>query len=108
MSSGESREKFDESVKAKFSALNETQDSIVTVAQWLMFHRKRAEWTAEVWLQRLKDSQPSRRLNLIYVANEIVQQSKVRKRFEFLTAFAPVSFAKLGSRGLGVAEKRRR
>ena len=29
----------DEGVKAKLSALNETQESIVTVAQWIMFHR---------------------------------------------------------------------
>jgi regulator of Ty1 transposition protein 103 len=29
----------DDAVKAKLSSLNETQDSIVTVAQWLLFHR---------------------------------------------------------------------
>ena len=29
----------DDVVKAKLSALNETQESIVTVAQWIMFHR---------------------------------------------------------------------
>lgn len=29
----------DETVRAKLSALNETQESIVTVAQWIMFHR---------------------------------------------------------------------
>jgi len=29
----------DDVVKAKLSALNETQESIVTVAQWVMFHR---------------------------------------------------------------------
>ena len=29
----------DDAVKAKLSALNETQESIVTVAQWVMFHR---------------------------------------------------------------------
>lgn len=29
----------DEAVKAKLAALSETQDSIVTVAQWIMFHR---------------------------------------------------------------------
>ena len=29
----------DEGVRAKLSALNETQESIVTVAQWIMFHR---------------------------------------------------------------------
>ena len=29
----------DDAVKAKLSALNETQESIVTVSQWVMFHR---------------------------------------------------------------------
>lgn len=29
----------DDSVKAKLSALNETQEGIVAVAQWIMFHR---------------------------------------------------------------------
>lgn len=29
----------EDAVKAKLSALNETQDSIVSVAQWIMFHR---------------------------------------------------------------------
>lgn len=29
----------DDAVKAKLSALNETQEGIVTVAQWVLFHR---------------------------------------------------------------------
>lgn len=29
----------DEGVLAKLSALNETQESIVTVAQWVLFHK---------------------------------------------------------------------
>jgi len=29
----------DDAVKAKLSALNETQDAIVAVAQWIMFHK---------------------------------------------------------------------
>lgn len=28
-----------DAVRAKLSALNETQEAIVTVAQWIMFHR---------------------------------------------------------------------
>lgn len=29
----------EDAVKAKLSALNESQESIVTVSQWVMFHR---------------------------------------------------------------------
>lgn len=77
----------DDAVLAKLSALNETQESIVTVAQWVMFHRyeatadgiwspkltfqnrRHADRTGQLWLQRLRDSGSNKRLNLIYLAN---------------------------------------
>ncbi|RDL37388.1 putative Regulator of Ty1 Transposition [Venustampulla echinocandica] len=80
----------DDAVLAKLSALNETQESIVTVAQWVMFHRRHADRTAQLWLSRLKDSGSNKRLNLIYLANEVAQQSKARKKDDFLIAFSPV------------------
>ncbi|MCJ1321930.1 hypothetical protein MMC15_007275 [Xylographa vitiligo] len=80
----------DDQVRAKLSALNETQESIVTVAQWIMFHRRHADRTGQLWLQRLKDSGVGKRLNLIYLANEVAQQSKARKKDDFLIAFSPI------------------
>ncbi|KAF2224351.1 RNA polymerase II-binding domain-containing protein [Elsinoe ampelina] len=80
----------DDSVKAKLSALNETQDSIVSVAQWVMFYRRYAERAAQIWLEKLKDSNTSKKLNLVYLANEIMQQAKVRKKEDFLVAFMPI------------------
>ncbi|KAB8264515.1 RNA polymerase II-binding domain-containing protein [Aspergillus pseudonomiae] len=80
----------DDAVKAKLSALNETQEGIVTVAQWVMFHRRHAERTAQLWLQKLRDSPAPKRLNLIYLANEVAQQSKARRKEDFLIAFSPI------------------
>ncbi|KAL2809699.1 RNA polymerase II-binding domain-containing protein [Aspergillus granulosus] len=80
----------DDSVKAKLSALNETQEGIVTVAQWVMFHRRHAERTAQLWLQKLRDSPAPKRLNLIYLANEVAQQSRARRKEDFLIAFSPI------------------
>ncbi|PQE05459.1 putative Regulator of Ty1 Transposition protein [Rutstroemia sp. NJR-2017a BBW] len=80
----------DDAVLAKLSALNETQESIVTVAQWVMFHRRYADRTGQLWLQKLKDSGSNKRLNLIYLANEVAQQTKARKKDDFLIAFSPV------------------
>ncbi|TVY36503.1 UPF0400 protein [Lachnellula occidentalis] len=80
----------DDAVLAKLSALNETQESIVTVAQWVMFHRRHADRTGQLWLQRLKDSGSNKRLNLVYLANEVAQQSKARHKDDFLIAFSPV------------------
>ncbi|OOF98255.1 hypothetical protein ASPCADRAFT_142338 [Aspergillus carbonarius ITEM 5010] len=80
----------DDAVKAKLSALNETQEGIVTVAQWVMFHRRHAERTGQLWLQKLRDSPAPKRLNLIYLANEVVQQSKARRKDDFVVAFSPI------------------
>lgn len=80
----------DDSVKAKLSALNETQDSIVSVAQWIMFYRRHADRAAQIWLEKLKESNTSKKLNLIYLANEIMQQAKVRRKEDFLVAFMPI------------------
>lgn len=80
----------DDAVKAKLNSLNETQDSIVANAQWIMFHRRHADRTASLWLQRLQESSVAKRLNLIYLANEVVQQSRARGKQDFMLAFEPV------------------
>ena len=79
-----------DAVDAKLSTLNETQDSIVSVAQWLLFHRRHADRTAQIWLEKLKASTPPKRLNLIYLVNEVVQQSRARGKQDFLLAFEPI------------------
>jgi regulator of Ty1 transposition protein 103 len=89
-------------------------------------HRRHADRTGQLWLQRLKDSGSNKRLNLIYLANgkslvhgispvmaattiqkspgfcllvpllttygvaEVAQQSKARRKDDFLIAFSPV------------------
>ncbi|KAF2492782.1 DUF618-domain-containing protein [Lophium mytilinum] len=80
----------DDAVRAKLSSLNDTQDGIVTVAQWIMFHRRQTDRTAQLWMVRLKESAPNKRLNLIYLANEICQQSKARRKLDFVNSFAPL------------------
>lgn len=74
-------------VNSKLSTLNDTQESIVTVAQWIMFHRRQAQQTANLWLKRLQETQPHKRLTLIYLVNEVVQQTKARGKKEFVDAF---------------------
>lgn len=54
-------------------------------------------------MERIKDSNAAKRLNLIYLANEVVQQSKARKRDDFLIAFSPLmaDAVAIGFRGAG-------
>ncbi|KAG6034869.1 hypothetical protein E4U41_006339, partial [Claviceps citrina] len=80
----------DDSVLARLSSLNESHDSIATAAQWIMFHRRHADRTVQLWMQRLKDSSSTKRLSLMYLANEVVQQSRIRHKEDFVIAFCPV------------------
>ncbi|EWC46976.1 hypothetical protein DRE_03738 [Drechslerella stenobrocha 248] len=80
----------DETVFSKLNSLNETQEGIVSIAQWVMFHRRHAKRFAQLWFQRLKESSSPRKLNLVYLVNEVVQQMKARKKEEFGIAFAPI------------------
>lgn len=82
--------------------------------------RRHADRTVQIWLQKLKESPSTRRLNLIYLANgksppaqnlcaqpvqghedgeltrltivltEVTQQSKARNKVDFPLAFAPI------------------
>lgn len=80
----------DDAVLSKLSALNESHDSIATTAQWIMFHRRHADQTARLWLRKLQDLPSPKRLNMLYLANEVTQQSKARHKEDFLHAFAPI------------------
>ncbi|KAI4252261.1 MAG: hypothetical protein LQ352_004393 [Teloschistes flavicans] len=80
----------DDAVKARLSSLNESHESIATVAQWVIFHRRHADRTCVLWLERLRETPINRRLTLIYLANEVVQQSKIRRKEDFIGAFSPV------------------
>ncbi|KAJ6781226.1 hypothetical protein PWT90_08758 [Aphanocladium album] len=80
----------DDAVLARLSALNESHDSIATAAQWIMFHKRHADRTVALWMQRLKDSSATRRLSLIYLANEVAQQSRIRRKEDFIIAFSPI------------------
>ncbi|KAK3359386.1 RNA polymerase II-binding domain-containing protein [Lasiosphaeria hispida] len=79
----------DDAVLSKLSALNESHDSIATTAQWIMFHRRHAAQTVHLWLTKLKELPSPKRLNMIYLANEVTQQSKARHKDDFLQAFSP-------------------
>lgn len=86
----------------------------------LPMHRRHADRTVQLWMQRLKDSSSTKRLSLVYLANgmfqfphgclvsrgheshmsiritdlscfpEVVQQSRIRHKEDFVIAFSPV------------------
>lgn len=51
---------------------------------------RHADKTAQLWFTRLQESNTTKRLTLIYLANEVVQQSRARQKTDFLFAFEPL------------------
>jgi regulator of Ty1 transposition protein 103 len=74
----------------KFQELNSTQQSVQTLSLWLIHHRKNAGSVCATWLSELQQSpKPERKLTFIYLANDILQNSR-RKGDEYLNEFKPL------------------
>ncbi|BAO39710.1 regulator of Ty1 transposition [Kluyveromyces marxianus] len=83
-----SREQF----ISKVQSLDETQDSIVSTSKWILTLYKEADKVATTWVEYLSKSSIStkRKLLVIYLANDIVQQAKHRQVPNFDKSFGKV------------------
>ncbi|RDX73777.1 Regulation of nuclear pre-mRNA domain-containing protein 1B [Mucuna pruriens] len=93
MTSGEGKELknmnsvFSEQILAdKLFKLNNTQQCIETLSHWCIFHRSKAELVVGTWKKQFDKSEMVQRVPLLYLANDILQNSK-RKGNEFVTEF---------------------
>uniref|UniRef100_S4RNV7 Regulation of nuclear pre-mRNA domain containing 1B n=1 Tax=Petromyzon marinus TaxID=7757 RepID=S4RNV7_PETMA len=73
----------------KLSELSNSQQSVQTLSLWLIHHRKHARTIAKVWHGSLKKTKPSRKLTYLYLANDVIQNSK-RKGPELTREFSSV------------------
>ncbi|KAF7839988.1 regulation of nuclear pre-mRNA domain-containing protein 1B [Senna tora] len=78
---------FSEQILAdKLSKLNSTQQCIETLSHWCIFHRSKAELVVATWNKQFHNAEMVQRVPLLYLANDILQNSK-RKGNEFVTEF---------------------
>lgn len=78
---------FTEEILAeKLSKLNSTQQCIETLSHWCIFHRSKAELVVTTWDKQFHNSEMAQQVPLLYLANDILQNSK-RKGNEFVTEF---------------------
>ena len=82
------------SLLRKFSELNSTQQSVQTLSLWLIHHRKYSRTIVNIWLKELLTaSKAERKLTFIYLANDMLQNSR-KKGYEYLQEFSkPLSEA---------------
>lgn len=77
----------EQTLAKKLNELNSTQQSIQTLSLWLIHHRKRSKLIVDLWYKELKKiKEPRKLLNLMYLANDVIQNSK-KKGPEFSTDF---------------------
>ncbi|XP_022718742.1 regulation of nuclear pre-mRNA domain-containing protein 2-like [Durio zibethinus] len=70
----------------KLSKLNNSQQSIESLSQWCITHRKKAKQIVETWDKLFNSSQKEQRVSFLYLANDILQNSR-RKGSEFVNEF---------------------
>lgn len=80
-------------------SLQETQDSIVSISQWVLFHHRHSRDILEGWgsyiLKNTGDSS-KKKLSLLYLCNDVVQQARHKRKPEFIKGFAMVLPSVLG------------
>ncbi|XP_075050092.1 regulation of nuclear pre-mRNA domain-containing protein 1A [Mixophyes fleayi] len=76
-------------LEKKLSELSNSQQSVQTLSLWLIHHRKHSRVIVSVWDRELRKAKPTRKLTFLYLANDVIQNSK-RKGPEFTKDFAPV------------------
>lgn len=70
----------------KLAKLNNSQASIETLSHWCIFHMNKAKPVVETWARQFHCSPREQRLAFLYLANDILQNSR-RKGSEFVGEF---------------------
>ncbi|ESO83070.1 hypothetical protein LOTGIDRAFT_134103 [Lottia gigantea] len=73
----------------KLNEINNTQQSIQTLSLWLIHHRKHSKTIVDVWRRELGKAKPAKKLVFVYLANDVIQNSK-KKGPEFTRDFMTV------------------
>lgn len=83
MASGHS---FSAALEKKLKDLSVTVHSIQSISQWVIHHRKHAKTVVAQWYKELQSGNSNRKLTLLYLANDILQNSR-KKGTEYVTEF---------------------
>lgn len=85
----------------KLSVLQDTQESIVSISQWVLFHHRHIKESANIWYEyilklnnnndeRISKLISKKMLSLLYLCNDVVQQARRKKKSEFNTEFGKI------------------
>ncbi|KAI6645657.1 Regulation of nuclear pre-mRNA domain-containing protein 1B-like isoform X2 [Oopsacas minuta] len=90
-----SHERFSSSaLDHRLRDLTNSQHSIEALSVWVVKHRKHARTAVEIWLKEICKARPSRKLTLLFLSNDIVQNSR-KKGTELNREFTKVMYKAL-------------
>ncbi|XP_015229232.1 PREDICTED: regulation of nuclear pre-mRNA domain-containing protein 2-like isoform X2 [Cyprinodon variegatus] len=81
---------FEASLEKRFRGLTNTMDSIQGLSAWCIDNKKYHSLIVRQWMKCLRKSNASHRLNLMYLANDVIQNCKRKNAINYRTAFAEV------------------
>ncbi|XP_039284135.1 regulation of nuclear pre-mRNA domain-containing protein 1B [Nilaparvata lugens] len=64
------------SLSKKLEDLNASQHSIQTLSLWVIHHRKHYQLIVKTWMKELQKADEGRQITLMYLANDVIQNSK--------------------------------
>ncbi|XP_056272679.1 regulation of nuclear pre-mRNA domain-containing protein 2a [Pseudoliparis swirei] len=93
---------LDSTLEKKFRGVSNTMDSIQGLSSWCIDNKKYHSLIVRHWIKCLRKSNTSHRLNLFFVANDVIQNCKRKNAIVYRTAFAdmlPEAFLLVGNEG---------
>ncbi|XP_019737132.1 regulation of nuclear pre-mRNA domain-containing protein 2 isoform X3 [Hippocampus comes] len=78
------------SLDRRFQGISNTMESIQSISGWCIENKKQSGLVVRYWMKWLKKSDNNHRLNLFYLANDVIQNCKRKNAIVFRSAFADV------------------
>ncbi|KAM4630222.1 regulation of nuclear pre-mRNA domain-containing protein 2a isoform 1-T2 [Polymixia lowei] len=87
---GGSAGSMESTLDRKFQAVSNTMESIQGLSTWCIDNKKYHSLIVRYWMKWLRKSDAAHRLNLFYLANDVIQNCKRKNAIVYRTAFAEV------------------
>uniref|UniRef100_A0A3Q0RP38 Regulation of nuclear pre-mRNA domain-containing protein 2 n=1 Tax=Amphilophus citrinellus TaxID=61819 RepID=A0A3Q0RP38_AMPCI len=81
---------LESTLNRKLQNVTNTMDSIQGLSTWCIDNKKYHSVIVRHWIKCLRKSDASHRLNLLYLANDVIQNCKRKNAIVYRTAFAEV------------------
>lgn len=99
------------SLRERLQRLDGSKDAITGMSQYLMLQSSNMPRVVQLWEEELASALPTQQLYLLYLANDILQNSKKRRSQAVVDAWAegmPAAIASIGQTGLSIFPQARK